>query len=63
MIPHAEVTAISLEFGTMPPMEVFQAMQAENWLHHHGGKNHPLWSKNLSPFLEGLARCEFQLAR
>jgi hypothetical protein len=41
MIPHAEVTAVSLEFGTVPPKEVFQALQSENWLHHHGGKNYP----------------------
>ena len=38
MIPGAEVTAVSLEFGTLPPMEVFWALRAENWLHHHGKK-------------------------
>jgi hypothetical protein len=42
MLPHAGVTAGSLEFGTVPPREVFRALQAENWLHHRGGKNHPL---------------------
>ncbi len=31
-----EVTATSLEFGTLPPKQVFRAMQAENCLHHHG---------------------------
>jgi hypothetical protein len=42
MLPVAdEVTAASLEFGTVPPMEVFWAMRAENWLQHYGGKAHP----------------------
>ena len=41
MLPQAEVTAISLEFGTLPQMEVFKALRAENWLHHHGGQDHP----------------------
>jgi len=36
-----EVTAVSLEFGTISPMEVFWALRAENWLEHHGGKEHP----------------------
>lgn len=35
MLPNSEVTAISLEFGTIPPMEVFKALRAENWLHHY----------------------------
>ncbi len=41
MLPDAEVTAVSLEFGTVPLRRVLRAMQAENWLHHHGGKDHP----------------------
>ena len=41
MLPGAEVTAVGLEFGTLPPMAVFKAVRAENWLHHHGGPNHP----------------------
>ena len=41
MLPDAEVTAVSLEFGTLPAMKVFWALRAENWLHHHGGKGHP----------------------
>ena len=41
MLPEAEVTAVTLEFGTLPPMEVFRALRAENWLHHHGGPGHP----------------------
>jgi hypothetical protein len=41
MLPDTEVTAVSLEFGTLSPMEVFRAVRAENWLHHHGGPDHP----------------------
>jgi hypothetical protein len=41
MLPEVEVTAVSLEFGTVPPMEAFKALRAENWLHHHAGPNHP----------------------
>ena len=39
MLPEAEVTAAVLEFGTSPAMQVFRAMQAENWLHHYGGRD------------------------
>lgn len=39
--PNTEVTAISLEFGTYDPPEVFFAMQAENWMHNHGKKDDP----------------------
>jgi len=35
LLPNTEVTAVSLEFGTFPTMEVFKALRAENWLHHH----------------------------
>ncbi len=41
MLPDAEVTGVGLEFGTLPPIEVFLAMRAENWLHHYGGDNYP----------------------
>lgn len=37
LLPRAELTAVGLEFGTYPPMKVFRAMRAENWLHHYGG--------------------------
>ena len=40
MLPNAEVTAVGLEFGTVPPMRVFKALRGENWLHHHGGQEH-----------------------
>ncbi len=41
MLPGAEVTGITLEFGTVGPIRVLRALQAENWLHHHGGPGHP----------------------
>jgi hypothetical protein len=41
LLPHAEVTAASLEFGTYPPMEVFKALRTENWLYHHGAPEDP----------------------
>jgi hypothetical protein len=36
MLPTSEVTAVGLEFGTLPTMTVFNALRAENWLYHHG---------------------------
>ena len=41
MLPDAEVTAAGLEFGTLSPMDVFKALRAENWLHHHSGADSP----------------------
>jgi hypothetical protein len=41
-VPDADVTAVTLELGTVPLMEAFKALRAENWLHHHGGRAHPL---------------------
>jgi hypothetical protein len=35
LLPHAKVTAIAIEFGTVPPLEVLQALRADNWLHIH----------------------------
>ena len=43
ILPEAHVTTVALEFGTAPPMEVFFAMQAENWLHNHSGPQDPRW--------------------
>ena len=37
LLPHATVTAIALEFGTQEPMQVLEALRADNWLHAHGG--------------------------
>ena len=35
--PHAEQTAITLEFGTLPLEEVHAAIRADNWLYAIGG--------------------------
>ncbi|MGI9415223.1 MAG: M14 family metallopeptidase [Hyphomicrobiales bacterium] len=31
-----EVTAVTIEYGTVPVTDVMTALRAENWLHHHG---------------------------
>lgn len=36
MAPHAEVTAMALEFGTVPSNRVFRALRKDNWLHLKG---------------------------
>jgi hypothetical protein len=41
MLSRSEVTAVSLEFGTLSPVMVLRAMQFENWLDHHGARDHP----------------------
>lgn len=41
MLPGTEVTAVSLEFGTFPALDVFWALRAENWLHHYAKDGHP----------------------
>jgi hypothetical protein len=30
-----EVTAVTVEFGTLPTLDVLQALRADNWLHRH----------------------------
>lgn len=40
MLPRAETTAGTLEFGTLPAIQILHAMQMENWLHRHGGGDH-----------------------
>ena len=35
-VPEAKVTAIALEYGTLPSPEVRLALRADNWLHLHG---------------------------
>jgi hypothetical protein len=35
-LPQAEVTAVTLEYGTVPLRQVFDAVRADNWLHAHG---------------------------
>ena len=34
--PHAEVTSITLEYGTQPLDAVIDSVRADNWLHAHG---------------------------
>ncbi len=41
LLPDAAVTAVSLEFGTVPTLKALRALRAENWLYHHAGANHP----------------------
>ena len=53
MIPQAEITAVSLEFGTYPAKKVLWALRDENWLHHHGGENHPKAQKIKAELLKG----------
>lgn len=41
ILPDTEVTAASLEFGTLPSNSVLWALIAENWLYHHGNLDDP----------------------
>ena len=36
LLPHARVTGMALEFGTIPILEVLDALRADAWLHAHG---------------------------
>jgi len=36
LLSEAEVTAVTVEFGTVSAIKVFLAMRDENWLHYHG---------------------------
>ncbi|MEI6643256.1 MAG: M14 family metallopeptidase [Novosphingobium sp.] len=36
LLPHAKVTAMALEFGTVPEDQVVAALAADAWLHAHG---------------------------
>jgi hypothetical protein len=36
LAPHAEVTPICIEYGTVDPVTVLQALRADAWLHAHG---------------------------
>jgi hypothetical protein len=33
--PQAQYTGIAMEYGTLPLMDVMQALRAEHWLHLH----------------------------
>lgn len=35
-LPDARVTFIAIEYGTLPPIQVLEALQADNWLYVHG---------------------------
>lgn len=35
LLPHAEVTAMALEIGTVPVTEVIEALRADAWVHAH----------------------------
>jgi hypothetical protein len=41
LLPDAEVTVMALEFGTMPLLDVLQALRADAWLHAHGDLGSP----------------------
>ena len=45
LLPHAEVTGMALEYGTVEGARVMEALRADNWLHHHG---EPLSPQGLS---------------
>jgi hypothetical protein len=36
LLPKAEVTAVTVDFGTASAIKVFLTMRDENWLHYHG---------------------------
>lgn len=40
-LPGAEVTALTLEFGTVPMVQVLEALRADNWLHARRGGRGP----------------------
>jgi len=40
-LPDAEVTGITLEYGTLPLADIFEAVRADNWLHVHGDLGSP----------------------
>jgi len=42
LLPHAEVTALALEVGTLPSRQVIRSVMADNWLHVHGDVESPL---------------------
>jgi hypothetical protein len=54
-LAHANVTAIAIEFGTVDPLQVLNALRADNWLHLHGDPAaswpHPIKAQILSAFL------------
>jgi Protein of unknown function (DUF2817) len=41
LLPNATVTAVALEFGTVNPLQVLEALRADNWLHTRGNPQDP----------------------
>jgi hypothetical protein len=41
LLPHARVTGIALEYGTVDSGKVMDALRADNWLHAHGDPTGP----------------------
>jgi hypothetical protein len=41
LLPHARVTGIALEYGTVESGKVMDALRADNWLHAHGDPTGP----------------------
>ena len=41
LLPHAQVTAIALEFGTLPIEEMLDAVRADAWVHARGDLRSP----------------------
>jgi hypothetical protein len=41
-LPGTELTSIAIEYGTFPPIDVLNALRADNWLHHRGDPRSPL---------------------
>jgi hypothetical protein len=41
MMPQLSITAIALEFGTVGPLQVLDALRADNWLHTYGDPQAP----------------------
>jgi hypothetical protein len=41
LLPHAQVTAIAIEFGVLPAMPTLRALQADAWLYSHGTAHAP----------------------
>jgi hypothetical protein len=55
--PQAEFTGIALEFGTVPPLHVLQAMRADQWLENHPEK--PLRTELAQKIRKGLFEAFF----
>jgi predicted deacylase len=51
ILPGVEITAVTLELGTVPIMRVLKVLRRENWLHQNGGWKHPRAQKLKSDLL------------